>query len=219
MADMNSAPITIDDFLLAYSNGLFPMADHKDGPVYYWYDPPLRGQLPIEDLHIPARLRRSVRQAPYMVRINYDFAAVIDNCAAAGPNRPESWINKPIRDGFIALHEAGYAHSVECYDDQNMLAGGLYGLALGGAFMGESMFSRARDASKIALVHLCARLWDNGFTALDTQFINPHLEQFGAYEIARADYLARLRQALLQKPIFTACRYGGETALVKAYLG
>ncbi len=186
---------TIADVVAAYKCGLFPMAESRDSGIFYWYDPPMRGQLPIADLHIPARLRRTALKFPFEVRIDTAFGEVIDGCAAAAKNRPETWINKGIKDLFNALHEAGYAHSLEVWKD-GKLAGGLYGMALGGAFMGESMFSLARDASKIALVHLCARLWQGGFTVLDTQFVNPHLKQFGVYEAPREEYLKKLRAAL-----------------------
>lgn len=197
---MESA-LTIEDVLNAYANGLFPMAERADRDEFYWYDPPLRGQLPILELHIPARLARTVRAFPFDVKINHDFAGVIDGCAASTPHRPGTWINAPIRDLFIRLHRAGFAHSVECWQG-GTLVGGLYGLALGGLFCGESMFSRARDASKIALVHLCARLWAGGFSVLDTQFVNDHLTQFGIYEIPRAQYLDRVRQALPRRSDF-----------------
>lgn len=190
------ADLTLDDVLYAYANGLFPMADGRNASGFFWYDPPQRGQLSIPALHIPRRLRRTLRADTYDIRTDTAFAAVIDGCAAAADNRPESWINAEIRAIFLALHEAGYAHSVECWQD-GALAGGLYGLALGGAFMGESMFSVRRDASKVALVHLCARLWRGGFTILDTQYVNPHLEQFGIYEIPRAAYKKNLQQALM----------------------
>lgn len=192
---MNSTAITPLDLLNAYSLGYFPMADSADSDEFYWYDPPLRGQLPIENLHIPRRLRRTALQMPYRISTNQAFTAVIDLCAAPTPTRPGTWINRKIRNLFIELHHAGYAHSLECWHGHK-LAGGLYGLALGGAFCGESMFSRARDASKIALIHLCARLWQGGFTLLDTQFTNPHLEQFGIYEIPAATYKEKLFAAL-----------------------
>ncbi len=212
----DESPITPQDALHAYMCGLFPMAENRDSGAYHWYDPPLRGQLSIEALHIPARLQRTVRQYPYEIRIDTAFAAVIDGCAAAVADRPQTWINDGIRSLFIALHQQGYAHSVEAWQD-GTLVGGLYGLALKGAFMGESMFSRARDASKICLVHLCARLWYGGFTVLDTQFTNPHLEQFGVYEIPREEYLERLAGALAVEADFTLPRIS-ERDLVETYL-
>lgn len=208
--------LTIEDVIAAYGIGLFPMADARDDPEFHWYDPPRRGQLSIETLHIPERLRRRARRTPYEIRIDTAFAAVIDGCAAAGKGRSQTWINGEIRDLFCALHQTGYAHSVEAWQD-GQLAGGLYGLALGGAFMGESMFSRARDASKIALIHLCARLWRGGFTLLDTQFVNPHLLQFGAYEIGRDEYRQQLARAL---PVCGDFSAGGlpEKNLLEDYL-
>ena len=154
--------LTPDDVINAYKCGLFPMAESRETDIYHWYDPPYRGQLSIENLHIPARLRRTALQFPYEVKVDTAFAQVIDGCAQAAVDRPQTWINKGIRGLFMDLHQAGYAHSVEAWQS-GALAGGLYGLAIGGAFMGESMFSRARDASKIALVHLCARLWRGGW--------------------------------------------------------
>ena len=185
----------LSDILTAYSCGLFPMADSAEAEEFYWYDPPLRGQLSIDNLHVPARLKKTVLAETYDVRIDTDFEGVIDGCAAATGQRPKTWINKGIKDLFMELHRAGYAHSVECWKD-GKLAGGLYGLAIGGFFSGESMFSRKRDASKVALVHLCARLSRGGFTLLDTQFMNDHLCQFGAYEIPRESYLKLLQPAL-----------------------
>ncbi len=188
--------ISIEDVLNAYRCGLFPMAQSRTSHDFYWYDPPLRGQLSITKLHVPARLKRTARQSPYQITINQDFEGVIDACATLADDRKETWINDGIRDLFVALHHAGHAHSVEAHDKNGTLVGGLYGLALGGAFMGESMFSRATDASKIALIGLCAQLWKQGFTVLDTQYINDHLTQFGAYEIPRDDYLTQLQAAL-----------------------
>lgn len=208
--------LTIEDVITAYKSGFFPMAENRDSSEFHWYDPPLRGQLSIERLHIPERLKRTVLRFPYDIRIDTAFAQVIDGCAAQAPDRPETWINDGIRSLFIDLHKSGYAHSVEAWKD-NELAGGLYGLAIGGAFMGESMFSRARDASKICLVHLCARLWKGGFTVLDTQFTNPHLEQFGVHEIPREDYLNKLQGALGIRGDFKLNSHN-EKELVSAYL-
>lgn len=187
--------LSISDILTAYSCGLFPMADSAEAEEFYWYDPPLRGQLSIPALHVPARLKKTVLSGIYDVRVDTAFEAVIDGCAAATDNRPKTWINRAIKDLFMDLHSAGYAHSVECWKDGS-LAGGLYGLAIGGFFSGESMFSRQRNASKVALVHLCARLHKGGFTILDTQFMNDHLRQFGAYEVPRETYLVQLQSAL-----------------------
>ena len=164
------------------------MADSKDALFYNFYRPEQRGQLSIDALHIPKKLKKTVRHFPYTVTVNKAFEGVIDECALeGGKGRESTWINETIRDVFIDLHKKGRAHSVECWQDDKLI-GGLYGLAIGKVFCGESMFSRATDASKIALVHLCARLWKGGFSVLDTQFINDHLLQFGAYEITQKKY-------------------------------
>lgn len=205
-----------EDVLLAYANGYFPMAESAEAEEFHWYDPPLRGQLPIGSLHVSRRLRRKILQGAYEVRVDTDFAAVIDFCAAETPRRPKTWINRPIRNLFVELHKAGHAHSVECYCNGE-LAGGIYGLAIGGVFCGESMFSRMRDASKVALVHLCARLWRGGFTVFDTQLINPHLMQFGAYEITREEYRELLRRTLFEEADFS-CTQLNENSLVRLYL-
>lgn len=181
--------------LTAYMRGMFPMADSADSREVYWYDPEMRGQLSITHLHVPKRLRKTVRQAPYEIAFNYDFNGVIRGCSKPAAGRMETWINAPIRETFEALHRAGFAHSVEAWD-KGQLVGGMYGLAIGGAFFGESMYSDKTDASKICLVHLCAHLKKQGFTLFDTQFINQHLKQFGVYELPRDEYLGRLDQAL-----------------------
>jgi len=184
--------ITPEIILNAYHTGIFPMAESVDSPTINFYKPDMRGQLSIDNIHIPKRLIRTVKNAPYEIKINEDFIGVIDGCASAQKGRETSWINPIIRDVFIELHKMGHAHSVECwaYDESNNLelVGGLYGLVLGQIFCGESMFSFKKDASKIALVHLCARLHMGGFHVLDTQFINDHLKQFGAYEITSDEY-------------------------------
>lgn len=211
--------LTVTDILNAYRSGYFPMADRGDADEIYWYDPAVRGQLSIESLHIPKRLQQTVLRFPFEVRIDTDFAAVIDACAHSTHDRPQTWINAGIRDMFVALHKAGHAHSIECWRN-GKLAGGLYGLAIGGLFSGESMFSRARDASKIALVHLCARLRKGGFKILDTQFVNDHLKQFGVYEISREHYKAAL-PAVCAIPADFTLRAGpnlSEQDLVKEYL-
>lgn len=213
-----SSPRLEDVLLLAYRNGFFPMADHADDPEFYWVDPDQRGQLSINNLHIPARLKRRVLQFPYRVTINTAFAQIIDLCAENAPDRPETWINRDIRDTFITLHDRGHAHSVEVWAGDN-LVGGLYGLALGQIFCGESMVSRATDASKIALVHLCARLWAAGFQVLDTQFVNDHLQQFGVYQIPRATYHELLAQYADQPADFLLSEHAErEDELVSRYL-
>lgn len=181
--------------LQAYRAGLFPMAETRDSKRLYWLDPEQRGILPLDAFHLSRRLLRSVRAGLYEVSVDTDFPAVIASCAAASPVREESWINPQIEALFTQLHRMGHAHSVECRQD-GALVGGLYGVKLGGAFFGESMFSRARDASKIALVHLVARLRLGGFPLLDTQFVTAHLTQFGATEIPRDAYHARLAAAV-----------------------
>jgi len=193
------------------------MAYHAESPYVHWICPEERGQLSIADIHFPKRLIKTIRSAPYEIKINTDFAGVISSCATADEGRPETWINDSIRDVFTRLHEQGHAHSVEAWRD-GKLVGGLYGLAIGSAFFGESMFSRANNASKICLAHLVARLWKGGFTLLDTQFVNDHLKQFGVYEIAHEDYLKTLDQAVLQDADFHLLDDAlNEIALVKSY--
>jgi leucyl/phenylalanyl-tRNA--protein transferase len=189
------AGLSPEILLRAYAVGLFPMAERHDDPTLYWIDPEKRGILPMDQFHVPKRLARTIRNCPYDVRCDTAFASVIRRCAEPGTGRGETWINDEIVRLYIDLHELGRAHSVECWQD-GALVGGLYGVALGGAFFGESMFSRARDASKIALVHLVARLRKGGFTLLDTQFVTKHLSQFGAVEIHRSGYRQLLAQAL-----------------------
>lgn len=185
--------LTPDLLLQAYAAGLFPMADARAGGGLAWYDPDPRGVLPLDRVHVPRRLRRTIRQGLYRVTFNQDFAGVIRACATA---RAETWINGEIEELYTRLHVLGHAHSAEAWDAQGHLAGGLYGVSLGAAFFGESMFSTARDASKVALVHLCARLWARGCLLLDTQFTNDHIAQFGVVEISRAAYRRRLAAAL-----------------------
>ncbi|MBI1214424.1 MAG: leucyl/phenylalanyl-tRNA--protein transferase [Alphaproteobacteria bacterium] len=188
-----------DIVLEAYRQGIFPMADARKAKDIHWFDPVLRGILPIETLHVPRRLRRVIRQARYAVTFDTAFEEVIRHCADA---RPDTWINDEIIALYTALYRRGDAHSVEAWreneDGTRALVGGLYGISIGGAFFGESMFSTATDASKVALVHLAARLWRQGFSLLDTQFVNDHLTQFGVMEISRAEYHRRLKIALAQ---------------------
>ena len=191
--------ITPDLLLRAYAAGVFPMAERADDPHLHWLDPRQRGILPLDGFHVPGKLLRLVRSGRFRVAVDRDFDAVIAACAApraAGDGSGgETWINGPIRRLYSALFEMGFCHTVEVYRDDE-LVGGLYGIALGGAFFGESMFHRARDSSKVALVHLVARLIAGGFTLLDTQFVTEHLRQFGAVEIPRAAYRKRLQAAL-----------------------
>jgi leucyl/phenylalanyl-tRNA---protein transferase len=195
MSTRRQMEITPELMLRAYRIGLFPMAESRDAQTLYWLDPEQRGVIPLEAFHLPRRLARRVRQAPYVITANTAFEAVIDACAAPRPSSADSWINAEIRRLFLALHGQGHAHSLEAWRD-GALVGGLYGVALGGAFFGESMFSRADDASKIALVHLVARLRLGGFTLLDAQFQTEHLAQFGTQEVPRALYKRLLADAV-----------------------
>jgi leucyl/phenylalanyl-tRNA--protein transferase len=186
--------VTPDLMLRAYRAGLFPMAETRRGERLYWLDPELRGILPLGGFHLSRRLARTVLSGTYEIAADRDFSGVIAGCAEAAGGREDTWINQDIERLFTALHGEGHAHSVEAYLD-GKLAGGLYGVVLGGAFFGESMFSRARDASKAALVHLVARLRLGGFLLLDTQFVTAHLAQFGAREIPRKQYKVLLDRA------------------------
>jgi len=190
-----SFEITPELMLRAYRAGLFPMAETRDGNRLYWLDPEQRGVLPLDSFHLSRRLLRTVLAEPYEVASDRDFAEVIAACADLAPGRDDTWINADIERLFTRLHVMGEAHSIECRQD-GRLVGGLYGVVIGGAFFGESMFSRARDASKVALVHLVARLRLGGFLLLDTQFVTAHLAQFGVVEVPRNDYRARLAGAV-----------------------
>ncbi len=190
-----SLDITPELMLRAYRLGQFPMAETRRGERLYWLDPERRGILPLERFHAPRRLLRTVLSDRFVVTADQDFAGAIAACAAPAPGREDTWINPQIEALFTTLHRMGLAHSVECRQD-GALVGGLYGVALGAVFFGESMFSRVRDASKVALVHLVARLRLGGYRLLDTQFVTTHLAQFGAVEIARADYKFRLAAAV-----------------------
>jgi leucyl/phenylalanyl-tRNA--protein transferase len=195
MKDSNPNDLTVEDLLTWYEQGVFPMADARDDEAVYLIDPAERGVIPLGGFHLPRRLARTVRQNLYQVRIDTAFDAVVAQCAAAGPDRPETWINRPIQALYRQLFARGHAHSVECWLGGE-LVGGLYGVSLGAAFFGESMFSTARDASKVALVHLVARLRIGRYHLLDTQFLTDHLAQFGAVDIPRPDYRRRLNVAL-----------------------
>jgi leucyl/phenylalanyl-tRNA--protein transferase len=194
-----SAELTPELMLGAYAAGYFPMADEDKPDSLNWYDPDPRGILPLNGFHLPRRLRRTVLSGRFAVSVNTDFPAVMRGCAAPAPGRETTWINAPITRIFCALHTMGFAHSVECRLE-GVLVGGLYGVALGGAFFGESMFSTATDASKVALVHLVARLRLCGFILLDTQFGTSHLSSFGGEEIPAADYKAMLARAVDMQP-------------------
>ena len=186
--------IDAEVLLRAYAYGVFPMAESRDDPELYWIDPEARGILPLDAFHVPKRLKRTIRRHPFDIRIDTAFREVMLGCAEAAPNRDGTWINERIVGLYCELHERGRAHSVECWQEGE-LVGGLYGVSLGAAFFGESMFSRVTDASKVALVYLVARLIRGGYRLLDTQFVTSHLKQFGAVEISRDKYRARLMEA------------------------
>jgi leucyl/phenylalanyl-tRNA--protein transferase len=190
--------LTPEVLLKAYACGIFPMADNADDPALFWIDPEERGVVPLDAFHVPARLARTVRATPYTVICDRDFGGVIDGCAEPGPKRARTWINAPIRKLYRGLFDIGHCHTVEVYDGE-ALVGGLYGVSLGAAFFGESMFHRARDASKIALVHLVARLRLGGYTLLDTQFLTDHLKIFGAAEMPQKRYGKMLAHAIREE--------------------
>ncbi|HWD60586.1 MAG TPA: leucyl/phenylalanyl-tRNA--protein transferase [Stellaceae bacterium] len=194
-------PLTPEILLKAYQAGIFPMAESADDPELFWVDPEHRGILPLDALHVPRRLRRVVRQGLFEVRVDSDFAATLAGCAEASEKRPNTWINAEIVRVYSALHAHGFAHSVECWQ-AGALVGGLYGVSIGGAFFGESMFSRQADASKVALVHLVALLRSAGYRLLDLQFVTPHLARFGAVEVPRAQYRRLLAGALRYRCVF-----------------
>lgn len=181
--------------LRCYRRGVFPMAEAHDDPRLFLVDPDMRGILPLHAFHVPKRLRRTVRQDLFEITVDRAFSRVVEGCAAPAPGRENTWINPLILNLYGRLHREGHAHSVETWQE-GRLVGGLYGVAIGGAFFGESMFSRASDASKVALVHLVARLIRRGYALLDAQFHNPHLEQFGLVEIHRAHFKSDLDLAL-----------------------
>ena len=208
--------ITPEVLLKAYSCGIFPMAESADDPALYWIEPERRGIIPLDGFHIPDRLARTVRTSPLAVVVDRDFEAVVDACAEPAPGRTRTWINRRIRNLYRHLYDNGDCHTVEVYDGER-LVGGLYGVSLGGAFFGESMFHRTRDASKIALVHLVARLKAGNYRLLDTQFVTDHLRTFGAVEVSRPVYHKLLDAALAGEADFAALDttrpVPGETAL------
>lgn len=210
---------TLTDIILdAYREGIFPMAESAQDDDFAFYKPAMRGLIPIETLHVPKRLLKTIRQNKFTFTLDAAFEEVIDGCAApSSEKRNKTWINRPIRDIFVMLHKQGYAHSLECWNADGKLAGGIYGLAVGAVFCGESMFSRERDASKVALTALCALLWKAGYTTLDTQFINPHLLQFGAYEIPQEEYEVLIRTEMDRK-VEDITRMVPDDALLTAYL-
>ena len=198
---LNQNSLTPANIIKAYSVGIFPMAESYSDQKIYWINPQNRGILPLGSLHISKSLRKTIRQKSFYVTYNNNFRHIIQECAKIGSRRPETWINQEIMEAYIELHKIGYAHSIECWID-NEIVGGLYGIALGGAFFGESMFSQQSNASKIALVHLVAILKDRGFILLDTQFTSDHLETMGVIEISRKNYLKQLKNALAKSPVF-----------------
>ena len=218
--------LTPDLLLRGYAAGVFPMAESTKAQEIYWYDPDPRGVLPLDQFHLPRKLRQVVRQGVYRITIDTAFADVIAACATPAPGRETTWLSREISIAVEKLHRLGFAHSVEAWLGQD-LVGGLYGIALGGAFFGESMFSSADNASKIALVHLVARLVAGGFTLLDTQFVTEHLRQFGATEIPRGEYRRQLVRALKADANFylggeaggrAVTGAGGESSLVASFL-
>jgi leucyl/phenylalanyl-tRNA---protein transferase len=200
--DSASSEITPEVLLRAYACGIFPMAESADDPTLFWVEPEMRGVIPLDGFHISARLARTVRSDVFAVTVNTAFKAVIAGCAAPQAGRDDTWINTRIRDLYIGLHQLGHCHSVEIWENDD-LVGGLYGVSLGAAFFGESMFHRARDASKVALVHLVARLIAGGFALLDTQYVTEHLRSFGAVEIPRRRYTALLDRAIAGEADFS----------------
>ncbi|AJP72069.1 leucyl/phenylalanyl-tRNA--protein transferase [Sphingomonas hengshuiensis] len=181
--------------LRAYAMGVFPMADHRSASSVYWVEPKQRGILPLNGFHLSRSLRKTILADRFRVTVDTAFERTLLLCAESAADRPDTWISGPIEQVFVELHRRGFAHSVECWDGDR-LAGGLYGLALGRAFFGESMVTRVRDASKVAFAHLVARLKAGGFTLLDCQFQTDHLESLGAIEVPRDDYVALLGAAL-----------------------
>ena len=199
--------ITPEVLLKAYACGIFPMAESAEDPALYWIEPEKRGIIPLDTFHIPARLARTVRSERFSIAVNRDFQGVLDGCAEPAPGRARTWINARIRNLYCKLYDIGHCHSVEAYENGE-LAGGLYGVCLGRAFFGESMFHRGRDASKVALVHLVARLKASGFALLDTQFVTSHLTTFGAIEVPQRHYHKLLEAALVGEADFTGFSRG-----------
>jgi leucyl/phenylalanyl-tRNA--protein transferase len=195
--------ITPQILLRAYAAGIFPMAESAEDNALYWVEPEERGIIPLDGLKVSQSLRKTVRRRPFEVKVDHDFSAVIAQCAAKAPGRTSTWINARIRALYTQLHRMGCCHSVECWQD-GQLVGGLYGVRIGAVFFGESMFSRVTDASKVALVHLVARLNYGGFRLLDAQFVNPHLERLGAIQMPKARYHAVMEPLLALEADFFA---------------
>lgn len=210
--------ITPQVLLKAYSCGIFPMAESAYDPALYWIEPQHRGILPLKQVHVSRRLRRTIRGAEFEVRVDTEFDGVIEGCAASRPGRRSTWINSRIRQLYRELFDLGHCHTVEVWDGTRLI-GGLYGVALGGAFFGESMFSVERDVSKIALVHLCGRLIAGGFALLDTQFVTDHLRQFGTVEVDREEFQSRLEEALKVPTDFHRLPYDVSPSEILAQIG
>lgn len=193
--------IPTDLLLKAYASGVFPMAESASDPEVFWVRPETRGIIPLDGFHTPKSLKKTLKKGPFEIRVDSDFAGTIDACAERRDERPSTWINAPIREAYIQLHGMGRCHSVEAWRGNEMV-GGLYGLALGRVFFGESMFSKATDASKVCLVHLVERLSERGFVLLDTQFTTDHLKHFGAVDVPRRKYEKMLAEALKGEAVF-----------------
>lgn len=198
--------ITPQVLLRAYACGIFPMAETADDPGVFWVEPDMRGVLPLNEFHIPKSLKKVMRNTSMRVFMDRNFKAVIESCSETTGSRQETWINPRIKDLYCQLHEMGFANSVEVYNGAE-LVGGLYGVRLGNAFFGESMFSRQTNASKIALVHLVAQMKKSGFMLLDTQFTTAHLERFGVVEIPKTEYQLLLEEALVGESQFDLAGY------------
>lgn len=193
--------IPTDLLLKAYASGVFPMAESATDPEVFWVRPETRGIIPLDTFHVAKSLRKAVRQGRFEIRFDSAFEGVIDACAEQREERRTTWINQPIREAYVALFERGHCHSVEAWSDDR-LVGGLYGVTLGRVFFGESMFSKATDASKVCLVRLVERLKERGFALLDTQFTTPHLKHFGAVDVPRGKYERMLEEALKGEAVF-----------------
>lgn len=202
MSEGDDIALSPEILLRAYAAGIFPMAESADDPGLHWIEPRMRGIIPLESFHLSTKMRRFLRANPYKVCVDQDFPAVIDACASPRKDGAGTWINSPIRALYTGLFALGHCHSVEVWDGSE-LVGGLYGVRLGAAFFGESMFHKQRDCSKLALIHLVARLKAGGFTLLDTQFVTEHLRQFGAIEVPRKAYKAILDKAIKKPADFT----------------
>lgn len=213
MSKSRNIEITADVLLKAYSVGIFPMAESANDPTLFWVEPDMRGILPLTEFHISRSLQKFMRKNPFEIKINTAFSEVVDQCAMETPARGQTWINSQIKRLYQELYLHGHAHSVECWQDGE-LVGGLYGVSLGSAFFGESMFSRKTNASKVALVHLVYRLRKNGFVLLDTQFTTEHLEKFGVIEIPKMEYNVLLNEALQSEADFAHQDGGGTSDVI-----